>query len=180
MPKAYIIVGIYIINSDHGGFMQTVTIISVGKLKDAFFEMASEEYLKRLKAYAKVNIIEIKAGVLPENPKESEINAVLEKEGEEILKKLPASSRVISLCIEGKLYSSEDMARLISDTALSGCSNIVFIIGGSYGLCERVKARSHIRLSMSKMTFPHRLARIMLLEQIYRGYKINSGEAYHK
>lgn len=160
--------------------MQTVSIISVGRLKDAFFEMASDEYLKRLKAYARVNIIEIKAGVLPENPKEGEINAVLEKEGEEILKKIPPSAKVISLCIEGKLYSSEDMARLLSDSALSGISHIVFIIGGSYGLHDKVKNASHIRLSMSKMTFPHRLARIMLLEQIYRGYKINSNESYHK
>ena len=160
--------------------MQTVTIISVGKLKDAFFEMASDEYLKRLKAYAKVNIIEIKAGVLPDNPKDGEISAVLEREGEEILKKIPSSAKVVTLCIEGRLYSSEDMARLLSDTALSGISHIVFIIGGSYGLADKVKNRSDVRLSMSKMTFPHRLARIMLLEQIYRGCKINAGEAYHK
>lgn len=160
--------------------MQSVTLICVGKLKDAFFEMASDEYLKRLKAYAKVNIIEIKAGVLSENPKESEINAVLEKEGEEILKKIPSSSKVITLCIEGKLYSSEDTAKLLADSALSGASHLVFIIGGSYGLSDKVKNRSDIRLSMSKMTFPHRLARIMLLEQIYRGYKINCGESYHK
>ena len=160
--------------------MQSVTIISVGKLKDAFFEMASDEYLKRLKAFAKVNIIEIKAGVLSDAPKDSEIAAVLEKEADEIIKKIPSSAKVVSLCIEGKLYSSEDMAKLLSDTALAGTSHIVFIIGGSYGLSERVKSRSAVRLSMSKMTFPHRLARIMLLEQIYRGYKINSGEAYHK
>lgn len=160
--------------------MQTITIISVGKLKDAFFEMASDEYLKRLKVYAKVNIIEIKAGQLSENPKESEINSVLEKEGDEILAKIPPKAKVISLCIEGKLYSSEDMARLLSDSALSGISHVVFIIGGSYGLSEKVKSRSSVRLSMSKMTFPHRLARIMLLEQIYRGCKINAGESYHK
>lgn len=160
--------------------MQSITIISVGKLKDAFFEMASEEYLKRLRAFAKVNVIEIKAGALPDEPNLSQINSVLEKEADEIIKKLPPSARVVSLCIEGKLYSSEDMARLLSDTALSGQSHIVFIIGGSYGLSDRVKARSEVRLSMSKMTFPHRLARIMLLEQIFRGYKINSGEAYHK
>lgn len=160
--------------------MQTVTIISVGKLKDAFFNEASDEYLKRLKAFSKMNVIEIKAGVLPENPKDSEINAVLEKEGEEILKKIPSGAKVISLCIEGKLYSSEDLAMLFEKTALSGTSHIVFIIGGSYGLSEKVKNRSDIRLSMSKMTFPHRLARIMLLEQIYRACKINAGEAYHK
>ena len=105
---------------------------------------------------------------------------MLEKEGDEILKKIPQSAKVVSLCIEGKLYSSEDMAKLLSDTALSGTSHIVFIIGGSYGLSEKVKARTSVRLSMSKMTFPHRLARIMLLEQIYRGYKINAGESYHK
>lgn len=160
--------------------MQTVTIISVGKLKDAFFNEASDEYLKRLKAFSKMNVIEIKAGVLPENPKDSEINAVLEKEGEEILKKIPSGAKVISLCIEGKLYSSEDLAMLFEKTVLSGTSHIVFIIGGSYGLSEKVKNRSDIRLSMSKMTFPHRLARIMLLEQIYRACKINAGEAYHK
>ena len=160
--------------------MQSITVISVGKLKDAFFEMASEEYLKRLNAFAKVNVIEIKAGALSDAPADSEISSVLDKEGDEILKRIPPSSRVVSLCIEGKLYSSEDMARLLSDTALSGTSHIVFIIGGSYGLSEKVKSRSDIRLSMSKMTFPHRLARIMLLEQIYRGYKINSGGTYHK
>ncbi len=160
--------------------MQTVTIISVGKLKDAFFNEASDEYLKRLKAFAKMNVIEIKAGVLPENPKDSEINAVLEKEGEEILKKIPSGAKVVSLCIEGKLYSSEDLAHLFESTALSGTSHIIFIIGGSYGLADKVKSRSDIRLSMSKMTFPHRLARIMLLEQIYRACKINAGEAYHK
>ena len=124
--------------------MQTVTIISVGKLKDAFFEMASDEYLKRLKAFAKVNVVEIKAGVLPENPSENEINNVLEKEGDEILRKIPQSAKVVSLCIEGKLYSSEDMAKLLSDTALSGTSHIVFIIGGSYGLSEKVKARTSV------------------------------------
>lgn len=160
--------------------MLTVTIISVGKLKDAFFEMASDEYLKRLKAFAKVNIIEIKAGVLREDPKPAEINAVLENEGEEIINKIPRNAKTVSLCIEGKLYSSEDMAKLLSDTALSGCSHMVFIIGGSYGLADKVKNRSDVRLSMSKMTFPHRLARIMLLEQIYRGCKINAGESYHK
>ncbi len=160
--------------------MLTVTVISVGKLKDAFFEMASDEYLKRLKAYAKVNIVEIKAGTLKEDPKSAEINAVLEKEGNEILAKIPRGAKVISLCIEGKLYSSEELAKLLSDTALSGLSQIVFIIGGSYGLSDKVKNRSDVRLSMSKMTFPHRLARIMLLEQIYRGCKINAGECYHK
>lgn len=160
--------------------MLSINIICVGRLKDKFFEEASGEYLKRLKAYAKVNITEIKAVELPDEPNASLITAALEKEGSEIMKKIPSNAKVVTLCIEGKLFSSEDTAKLLSETALSGCSEIVFIIGGSYGLSDTVKQRSDVRLSMSKMTFPHRLARIMLLEQIYRGFKINAGEKYHK
>ncbi len=160
--------------------MLSVSIICVGKLKDAFFEMASDEYVKRLGAYTKVNITEIKAAVLPEKPSQAEIDGALEKEAQAICAKLPKGARVVSLCIEGKLYSSEDMAELLEDSALSGQSHVVFIIGGSYGLSPKIKALSSVRLSMSKMTFPHRLARVMLLEQIYRGFKINAGEAYHK
>ena len=160
--------------------MLTVDLICVGRLKDKFFEEAAGEYLKRLKAYAKVNITEIKAVELPDEPNATQISAALEKEGSEILKKIPSGAKVVTLCIEGKLFSSEDTAKLLSDTALAGCSEIVFIIGGSYGLSDTVKQRSDVRLSMSKMTFPHRLARIMLLEQIYRGFKINAGEKYHK
>ncbi len=160
--------------------MLSVDIICVGKLKDAFFEDASDEYLKRLKAYCRMTVTEIKAAALPDEPNEAQISAALEKEGSEILKKIPSSARVVSLCIEGKLYSSEDMGTLFKNAGNSGCSQIVFIIGGSYGLSENVKKRSDIRMSMSKMTFPHRLARIMLLEQIYRGFKINAGEKYHK
>ena len=160
--------------------MLSVNIICVGRLKDKFFEDASAEYLKRLKAYAKVNVSEIKAVDLPDEASSALINAALEKEGTEIIKKIPSNARVVALCIEGKLYSSEDTAKLLFDTALSGCSDIVFIIGGSYGLSDTVKQRADIKLSMSKMTFPHRLARIMLLEQIYRGFKINAGEKYHK
>ena len=160
--------------------MLSVTIICVGRLKDKFFEEASDEYMKRLKAYAKVNIVEIKAVELSQEPNQSEINAVLEKEGAEIIKKIPSGAKVVTMCIEGKLYSSEELAGFFSSSANSGCSHIVFIIGGSYGLSENVKKLSAVRMSMSKMTFPHRLARIMLLEQIYRGFKINSGEKYHK
>ena len=160
--------------------MLSVDIICVGKLKDAFFEDASDEYLKRLKAYCRMNVTEIKAASLPDDPNDTQINAALEKEGSEILKKIPSSAKVVTLCIEGKLYSSEDMGVLFNNVSNSGCSQIVFIIGVSYGLSENVKKRSDIRMSMSKMTFPHRLARIMLLEQIYRGFKINAGEKYHK
>lgn len=160
--------------------MFNVTVISVGRLKDRFYEDAAAEYLKRLSAYAKVNIIEIKSADLPENPGEALINSALQKEGREILKKLPSDAFPISLCVEGKLFSSEELAQMFENSAGKGISHIAFIIGGSYGLSEEVKSHTKIRLSMSKMTFPHRLARIMLLEQIYRAFKISKKEKYHK
>lgn len=166
---------------DFGGYeMQNVTIICVGKLKDAFFDDASAEYLKRLKAYAKVGTVEVKQAPLSDTPSQAEIDRALEAEGAEIIKKIPPNSTVIAMCIEGKQLSSEDFSRVFSNAALSGKPNIVFIIGGSFGLSESVKRLAGIRMSMSKMTFPHRLARIMLLEQIYRAYKIAAGEKYHK
>ena len=160
--------------------MLNITIICVGRLKDAFFEDAAKEYGKRLTAYAKVNTVEIKAADLPQEPSAVAINAALEKEGAEILKKIPSGARVIALCVEGKLYSSEELAGEFVSCANGGCSHLAFLIGGSYGLSEGVKRASHLRLSMSRMTFPHRLARVMLLEQIYRACKINAGEKYHK
>ena len=160
--------------------MLNITIICVGRLKDAFFEDAAKEYGKRLTAYAKVNTVEIKAADLPQEPSAVAINAALEKEGAEILKKIPSGARVIALCVEGKLYSSEELAGEFVSCANGGCSHLAFLIGGSYGLSEAVKRAAHLRLSMSRMTFPHRLARVMLLEQIYRACKINAGEKYHK
>ena len=160
--------------------MLSVTILAVGRLKDRFYEDAAKEYLKRLSAYAKVDVAEIRAAELPDRPAEAQIAAALEKEGAEICKKIPADAAVVSLCVEGKAYSSEDLADYLDKTALGGTSHVVFIIGGSYGLSETVKARSALRLSMSKMTFPHRLARVMLLEQLYRACKISRGEQYHK
>lgn len=160
--------------------MLNITIICIGRLKDAFFESASKEYLKRLGAYAKVNTVELKAVDLPQEPSAAEIAAALEKEGAEILKKIPSGARVIALCVEGKLWSSEELAADFTAAANGGTSHVVFVIGGSYGLSENVKRAAHARLSMSRMTFPHRLARVMLLEQIYRACKINVGEKYHK
>ena len=160
--------------------MLTVSVLAVGRLKDRFYEDAAAEYVKRLGAYAKVNIIEVKAADLPENPSAAEIENALLKEGRALLSKLPQTAFVAALCIEGKQYSSEDMATLLSNAALRGDSHVVFIIGGSYGLSDEVKRRADVRLSMSRMTFPHRLARVMLLEQIYRGFKIGRGEKYHK
>ncbi len=160
--------------------MQSVKIIAVGKLKDKFYSDASQEYLKRLRSYCKCEIIEIPQTVLPDSPAEGEINSALEKEGEAILKKIPSLSLVTAMCIEGRQYSSEKLANLISDAGINGRSSLVFIIGGSFGLSENVKMRADIRMSMSEMTFPHRLARVMLLEQIYRAYTINAGTRYHK
>ena len=160
--------------------MIKVTIICVGRLKDRFFEDASAEYLKRLGAYAKTDIIEIKAENLPDEPNESQIKNALKTEGEAIIKKIPSGAEVIPLCIEGKGLSSEELASVFSTGASSGTSHFVFIIGGSYGLSDEVKSLGKLKLSMSRMTFPHRLARIMLLEQIYRACKINAGEKYHK
>lgn len=160
--------------------MFNVTIISVGRLKDKFYEDASAEYLKRLSAYAKVSVFELKAADLPDNPSEALINAALQKEGREIIKKIPYDALAVSLCVEGKLFSSEELANLFENSAGNGISHIAFIIGGSYGLSDEVKSNTKIRLSMSRMTFPHRLARIMLLEQIYRAFKISKGEKYHK
>ena len=127
-----------------------------------------------------MNTVEIKAADLPQEPSAAAINAALEKEGAEILKKIPSGARVIALCVEGKLYSSEELAGEFVSCANGGCSHLAFLIGGSYGLSEGGKRASHLRLSMSRMTFPHRLARVMLLEQIYRACKINAGEKYHK
>ncbi len=160
--------------------MRAVTVICVGKLKDAFFDSASAEYLKRLKPYADVKTVEIKQSPLSDSPSQAEINRALENEGIEIIKKIPSGSTVIAMCIEGKQFSSEDFSRIFTDSALSGRGDITFIIGGSCGLADSVKRVADIKMSMSKMTFPHRLARIMLLEQIYRAFKIAAGEKYHK
>ena len=160
--------------------MQKVTLISVGRLKEQFFKSAEEEYLKRLKGFCNTEIIEISAETLPQNPSDGLINSALSAEAERIISKIPKNAEVIPLCIEGKLYSSEELSSIISHNADFGSGNLCFIIGSSYGLAEKVKALGKTRLSMSKMTFPHRLARIMLLEQVYRGYKILSGGEYHK
>ncbi len=161
--------------------MYSITVVAVGRLKDKFYEDAAAEYLKRLQAYAKVSVVEIRAvELLSESPGEAEIAKALEKEGEAILQKIPAGAAVAALCIEGRLFSSEDLAAYLTACGSAGKSQLVFVIGGSYGLSDAVKKRADVRLSMSRMTFPHRLARVMLLEQVYRGFKIARGEKYHK
>ena len=157
-----------------------IDIICIGKLKDRFFEEAAAEYEKRLAAFGKIHICELSPAPLPDNPNEKQIQDALKKEGENILRQIPKNSFVIPLCIEGKLLSSEQLAAQFQKTALSGWGNICFIIGGSHGLSEEVKQKGTLRLSMSPMTFPHRLARVMLLEQIYRAFTITDGRRYHK
>ncbi len=160
--------------------MQKITLISVGRLKEDFFKAAEKEYAKRLGGFCDLKIIEVNQQQLPSNPSEGQIEAALSLEAEEIIAKIPKGSDIITLCIEGKLYSSEELSRVIESNANMGSGSMTFIIGGSFGLSETVKRKSKIRLSMSKMTFPHRLARVMLLEQIYRGFQIVAGTKYHK
>ncbi|MCL2513720.1 MAG: 23S rRNA (pseudouridine(1915)-N(3))-methyltransferase RlmH [Oscillospiraceae bacterium] len=158
--------------------MRTITLITIGKLKDRFYRDAASEYEKRLLPYLKWNAIEIKPSYLPENPSEADIEAALSKEAREILSKLPKQAVAIALCVEGKQISSEDFAGLLFDD--NEANEAVFIIGGSHGLHESVKAAADFKLSLSKMTFPHRLSRVMLTEQVYRAVAINAGKIYHK
>lgn len=160
--------------------MQSVKIICVGKLKEAFYEQAVKEYTKRLTAFCKLEIEELPEVKLPQEPSKAEIDAALLKEGESVKSIIPKGSAVIAMCIEGKGMSSEGFAELMEDFALKGASKLCFVIGGSFGLSKEVKAMAQFKLSMSAMTFPHHLARVMLLEQIYRGFNIISGGKYHK
>ncbi len=156
-----------------------ITIICVGKIKEKYFTAAIEEYSKRLSRFVKLKIIEVPDEKIPDNASTKEINIVKEKEGAKILTKLPENSFVITLCIEGTVLSSLELANKIADISMNS-SNITFIIGGSLGLCDNVKAKSQLRLSFGQMTLPHQLMRVVLLEQIYRTFKINSNENYHK
>lgn len=160
--------------------MLSITIIAVGKIKEKFYTQAVTEYSKRLSAYCKFEVIEVKDEKTPENPTEAEKCAVLSSEAERIIPKIPKGAKVISLCVEGKEMPSEDLAKVIKDAALEGTSRIVFIIGGSFGLSEEVKKLSDLRLSFSKMTFPHMLMRVILAEQLYRAFTIIEGRTYHK
>lgn len=159
--------------------MIKITLIAMGKLKEKYFLSACDEYAKRLSRYCDLKTVEIQPEALRENPSESEIDAALKKEAEKIEKAMPKSCLAVALCVEGISMTSEDFSALIGDCQNSG-KEICFIIGSSHGLHGSIKARSDIKLSLSEMTFPHRLFRVMLLEQIYRGFKINEGGNYHK
>ncbi|SHE51484.1 23S rRNA (pseudouridine(1915)-N(3))-methyltransferase RlmH [Caloramator proteoclasticus] len=157
-----------------------ITIVSVGKLKEKYLKEGINEYLKRLSKYAKVDIIEVPDEKAPENLSNKEEEMVKEKEGQGILKYIKENMYVIVLDIKGKQLSSEELADFLSQRALLGESNIAFVIGGSLGLSQTVLNRANYKLSFSKMTFPHQLMRLILLEQIYRGFRIINGEPYHK
>lgn len=160
--------------------MLNVHIICVGKLKEAFYTDAAAEYAKRLGGYCKLTVTELAEERLPENPSRAQIDAALAREGEAVLQRLPKGALTVALCVEGRLLSSEDLAESLGQWMLLGRSTLVFLIGSSHGLAPVVKERAALRLSMSPMTFPHHLARVMLLEQLYRAFKINEGSGYHK
>ena len=160
--------------------MFTITILTVGKLKEKFYLSAAAEYEKRLKGYCQFQILELPEARLPDEPSAAEISAGLEKEADMILAKIPKGAWFCTLTPEGKLLSSEALAAEMSKVKLSGKSSACFLIGSSFGMAQRLKDKADFKLSMSPMTFPHHLARIMVLEQLYRAESIQAGSKYHK
>lgn len=160
--------------------MLGVTFLCVGKMREKHYIDAFAEYQKRLGAFCRFELLELPETRLPDTPSEREVAAALEREAREIEKKLPAGAYVIAMCIEGQQRSSEELAALLERAAGSGKSRVCFLIGGSFGLHADLKRRADLCLSMSRMTFPHHLARVMLAEQVYRGFMINENTKYHK
>ncbi len=160
--------------------MLLVHVIAVGKLKEKYWVNAVAEYEKRLTAFCKLKITEVEEEKILNVPNDSQIKNILEKEGGRIRRHIGKNAYVIALCIEGKLQSSTELAEIFSRISVEGYSEVDFIIGGSWGIAEDIKKIADLRLSMSKMTFPHQMARVMLCEQIYRCFQINSGGKYHK
>lgn len=159
--------------------MRNIRLITVGKLKESYLSQGCAEYLKRLSAYAKVQVIELDETRLPERPSQAQIDAALAAESEKILDKAKGSA-VIALCVEGDLLSSEQLAAKLDALEVQGNSAISLVIGSSFGLDETVKKAAVLRLSFSRMTFPHQLMRLMLCEQLYRACSISAGGKYHK
>ena len=157
-----------------------IRIICIGKLKEKYWMSAAAEYSKRISGYANIEIVELKESKLPSNPSEADENSVLIREGQNILSKIKDNDHVIAMEVEGEQLDSVELAKKIQHAFDTKSSTIDFVVGGSLGLSDEVKKRADYGLSFSKLTFPHQMARIMLLEQIYRAFKINSGETYHK
>ena len=160
--------------------MQHITVLCVGKLKESWWRDACAEYGKRLSPFCRLKIVEVAEERAPDSPSPAQLRQVIEAEGERLLAAIPADAAVIALCIEGKELSSPALAAQLEALAVGGCSHIVLVIGGSWGLSDAVKQKAALRLSMSPMTFPHQLARVMLLEQLYRAAQIQAGGRYHK
>ena len=160
--------------------MFNITLIAMGKLKEKFYLSAAAEYEKRLTAYCNMQLIELPEVRLPDNPSPANITAALNKEADIILSKIPKGAWLCIFTPEGKLLSSEELASKLSEVKISGKSSACFLIGSSYGISNKIKAIADFRLSMSPMTFPHHLARIMVLEQLYRAETIQAGSKYHK
>lgn len=160
--------------------MFDITLITVGKLKEKFYIAAADEYIKRLKGFCQFRIVELQETRLPENPSAAEISAGLDKEAMQIFNSIPKNAWFCVLTPEGKLLSSDDFAKKLHDIKLSGKSSACFLIGSSFGIAPQIKEKADFKLSMSAMTFPHHLARIMVLEQIYRAESIQAGSKYHK
>lgn len=160
--------------------MLSIRLVCVGKLREQFFVDAFNEYSKRLSAYCKFECAELNETKLGSSPSDKEIAAALDKEAADIERALGKDAYVIAMCVEGIQLKSEDLAQKISSLAVAGRGRICFVIGGSFGISPRIKQRADMRLSMSEMTFPHHLARVMLAEQIYRAFKISEGSKYHK
>ena len=157
-----------------------INIVCVGRLKEKYWTDAVNEYAKRLGRYAKIKIIELNDEKAPENFSDAQKIQVMEKEGDRILKSIPSGSFVVALEIDGKNISSEELASFIKNKMVNGVSDMTFVIGGSLGLSKEVTGRAEYHLSFSRMTFPHQMARVMLLEQIYRAERIICNEPYHK
>lgn len=160
--------------------MVQITVLALSTLKEKYFREAVDEYKRRLGGASKITEIEIKEEKTPDSPSEAQIAAALEKEAERIIDAIPKRSFIITMCIEGRQMTSEEFSKVLDDVPLKGKSSVCFIIGSSHGLSDRVKAMSDLKLSMSKMTFPHKLARVMLFEAIYRASEISAGSKYHK
>ena len=160
--------------------MININFIVLGKLKEKYMKEFAAEYEKRLSGYCKLTVTELEPVKLSDNPSEQEIKNALSKETQMIKAKIPKNSFVFSMCIEGKQMSSEELSKKLEDIALTGKNNITFIIGSSFGLSDEIKQMSDYKFSMSKMTFPHKLARIMLTEQVYRALSISNNGKYHK
>ncbi|WP_017725833.1 23S rRNA (pseudouridine(1915)-N(3))-methyltransferase RlmH [Halalkalibacterium ligniniphilum] len=157
-----------------------ISIVTVGKLKEKYLKQGIEEYIKRLSAYAKIEVVEVPDEKAPEQLSDTEMEQVKQKEGERILTKIHPDSHVIALAIQGRMLTSEQLAANLDNLATYGKSKITFVIGGSLGLSEDVLKRADEQLSFSKMTFPHQLMRLILVEQVYRAFRIMRGEPYHK